>query len=180
MVTAACGQDLPEPELTAHAPEHSRLDARGHSLFCLNDTVCDVAMALAYSHGVGRVDIVNGTEALALISRLPHVSKHGFFGVLRTEQQTAVIRPNARCPEIFRADNPAPWRFICAQTSDVIDSHVSDALAVVTPAEAQIDAFEKSLQDGLILDRHDYAALGRVADRVLVEATEASRRGAGE
>ena len=40
--------------------------------------------------------------------------------------------------------------------------------------------YEQSLQDGIEIDESEFASICKIADRVLVEATEQSRQGAGE
>ena len=175
---------LPKPTLTKRDCAHVVLDGKGRSLFCLGRTICDLAMASAAEHSVGRIDIINVLDAGALIGVLSYASGQGFAAALLGKSLTAVIAPNAACPKIYeRKPNETTDEMINLIISQVecdLQIYLPDELGAPMAPKTQSDYFEASLERGLPIKYIHYESLNRVADRVFVEASAESRRGAGE
>ena len=175
---------FPKPTLTKHTSAHVLLDGQGRSLFCLGRTICDLAMAFAAEHSVGRIDIVNALDAGALIGVLPYASGQGFAAALLGKSLTAVITPNVAYPKIFECkpneSTDEVISLIVSQAECDLQIYLPDDLGAPMTPKTQSDYFETSLERGLTLKYTHYESLNRVADRVFVETSEASRRGAGE
>jgi len=83
-------------------------------------------------------------------------------------------------PTVYKNNGIDSLSLICAQTDEKLSDYFSQTPDVLVDVSTQKDAFVSSLEHGLNIKRVDYNALTMIANRVLVEATEASRQGAGE
>jgi len=171
---------LPKPTLTEHSSSHTVMDGGGRSLFCLSRAICDLAMANAAETGEGRIDVINVTDEVALIGVLSYAAQQGFASAFLGDTQSAVMVPTESCPVIFEGNIARSVSFTCTRNNDDIKKHLPPVLQERVTSQTQIDYFNASLESGLTISRTHYNTLNNVADRVLVEASAASRRGAGE
>ena len=171
---------LPKPELTEISNTHYVLDGQERSLFCLGRTAVDLAMAGAADHNILQLEISNATEPNALIGLMSYGAGQGFAVLISYGDTAALIAPDTDCPTLFECKTSSSTQIVCTRNEDLLKSYVPKALAVSISAKSQTDTFSAVLENGLKIDRAHYDTLNKVANRVLVEATEASRRGAGE
>jgi len=140
-------KNLPNPTHSKLAVNQHVVDGKGHSLFCLVQSICELALFYAQENN---------------------------YGVIAT------INKGDKCPTIIAIDKTGPKGLICAQLqSELPELKGKEGSVLMTPA-TQKEAYHASLQHGLTLKRTHYETLNKVANEILVEATEASRRGAGE
>ena len=99
-------------------------------------------------------------------------------------------RLDQTAPMMCRVDLPQSYAgsidkvtLVCANKMSVLEDHFASWFSYkdesYVAADALTSTYTQSLDKGLTLSMHLYEQLCQCADRVLVEATEASRRGAG-
>lgn len=126
------------------------IDMNGGSVLTALPAISDLAMDYTLSTGVCRIDIVLGHQYQVLASAQADLMRAGLH-----------VQTAADYTQMF-------------SRSDLVSTRYRD-----TFQEAEM-AYRKSLRDGVIVDPVLYSTLTEFAARTLVEATEASRRGAGD
>jgi len=172
--------DLPEPDLSERAANHLVIDGRGHSLFCIARAICDLSISCAANAGPSQIDIINVRDSQPLIGALYSIASQGFSAVLFYDDKLAAISAKAEHPIIYQNKTPHDLRLICAQNDDILDKYIDADLNIQLGPDVQRQAHAFGLEQGMSIKRSHYDTLTKIANRVLVEASEASRRGAGE
>lgn len=172
--------NLTKPQLSKLSSNHIVIDGGGHSLICMSRSICDLVMADAAENGYSRADIINVADSKPLLGFLHYAAIQGFFAIAISRDQLAVIRANEAYPSVYENNGIDNLSLICNQTEERLCDYVSQNSDILINAITQKDTFATSLERGLNIKRSDYYALNMIANRVLVEATEKSRQGAGE
>ena len=170
---------LLEASLAETRPGHHVIDGKGHSLFCIGKSICDLAMAYASEAGTSHLEIMNVTDHKPLIGVLSYAASQGFFAISICKDERAIIEGHAKHPTLYK-NNTDNLILICSRTEEVLREYLTEGSEVLIEAKAQKDRYACSLEHGVQIQQSHYEALNIIANRVLVEASEFSRRGAGE
>jgi|GEM_PF-3283236 len=127
-----------------------RIDLQGGSVLTALPAISDLAMDFTLRNGTCRIDIVSGQQIAALASAQAELMRAGL------SVECILSSPQLLC------------------RADIKSARYRDKFG---EAEA---AYRKSLDDGISIDPVIYARLTEISERTLVEASEASRRGAGD
>jgi len=180
ILPAIDADEMLAPNLKELSPAHILMDGGGHNLFCLARSICDLTIALAAQHGTARLDVTNTDNNHVLMGVLTQAAQQDFAAIAIYQGYVAAIGPNETYPLIYQSENADSLSFICAKTPADLEDYMKDKGDIVTDAAVQEKSYKYSIESGIHIARSDYDALTHVANRVLVEATEASRKGAGE
>ncbi len=193
--------DLEEPcrdiDLSETSPGHFVLDGQGRCLIPFVNAGADLAIAAAQDNAFGQIDILNIYGRLNIFAALKKSARLNLYAAAiwydAGEERTHILwlQSGNDLPNyyILNEIHQGPWggsglRFICSNTSDVVKKNVRTVLSEdVKPYKTSSDftaAYQHALEHGIAISHKAYAALNKVADRLLVPATDASRRGAGE
>lgn len=173
------------------------LAGHGRCLIPFVNSAADLAIAAAQDQGFGRIDILNVFGRLNIFAALKKSARLNLYAAAiwydSGEGRTHILWLSSAkaLPDYFILNevHAGPWgisgvRFVCAKTPDEITQNVRTVLprgAVPFKTAAQFARqFEQALESGISVSRSDYAALNKIADRLLVPSTDESRRGAGE
>lgn len=126
------------------------IDMNGGSVLTALPAISDLAMDYTLSKGACRIEIVWGQQYQVLASVQADLMRAGLYAQTALDYSQMFSR------------------------SDVVSTRYRD-----TFQEAEL-VYRESLRDGVIVDPMLYSILNELAERTLVEATEASRRGAGD
>jgi len=170
---------LGEPNISETSSGHYVIDGKGHSLLCIGRSICDLAMAYASENETSRIDIINVTDSKSLIGILTYAASQGFSAIAMCKDNLAVIAGDDRCPTLYK-NNEDMLSLICSRMEETLSEYMGKGLDIYVRADTQKDSYACSLEQGVQIKRSHYEALTIIANRVLVEASEASRRGAGE
>ena len=172
---------LKEPSLFRQSKSHLIMDSGGHSLFCIAQSICDLTTALlSETQAAACVGVINTQNSQALMGVLRVAARQGFAAMTMYEGYAARIEAGADYPIIYQNQNISGLSFMCARRATTLDEYTKNFGRIIVDENMQTQAYTASLNDGINIARSDYDALKAVANRVLVEATEASRKGAGE
>ena len=172
--------DLAKPSFIQKAPTHIVINGGGHSLFCIGRSIADLAMALASTHDIAQLEITNIKDSQPLIGVLSYIASHNFSAVIKGEDMQAIISPSAVCPIIYSGGHPDILSLICSKSENSLNKELALGSKIIKNKETQMEIYSLRLDRGINIQRSHYERLTNIANRVLVEATEASRRGAGE
>lgn len=170
---------LIEPSLSESSSGHHMVDGKGHSLLCIGRSICDLAMACATENKISHLDIINVSDSKPLIGVLSYAASQGFSAIANCEDSAAIIASKVKHPTIYEK-NGHKVSLICTRTEEELSGILTEDLKVLVDVDVQKETYAASLEQGLLIKPSHYEALNVIANRVLVEATEASRRGAGE
>ena len=174
-------EGLAKPSLIKKQDGHFIMDCEGHSLFCLASSICDLTTALlSETQAAACVGVINTQNSQALMGVLRVAARQGFAAMTMYEGYAARIEAGADYPIIYQNQNISGLSFMCARRATTLDEYTKNFGRIIVDENIQTQAYTASLNDGINIARSDYDALKTVANRVLVEATEASRKGAGE
>lgn len=186
-----------EIELTEPSANHFVLEGHGRCLIPFVNAAADLAIAAAQDDGLGTIDILNVFGRLNIFAALKKSARLNLCASAiwydAGEERTHILwlKPYKDLPDYYILDeaHSGPWgesglRFVCSNTEEIISRRVR----VVLPQEivphktsAQFAAaYAAALADGIVVNRAVYTELNKIADRLLVPSTEASRLGAGE
>ena len=171
---------LPEPILAEISDTHLVIDGGGRSLLDLGPSLSDLAIACASENRIARIDIFNVRSLAALMVTLPFIARQGFNGIAMGPDTVSMISPNHDCPTVFSQSSKGQLSLICTRDGIDVSEYVEDERSVLKTVEMQTKFFSASLENGINVLTSEFEALKDVAANILVEATEASRRGAGE
>jgi len=172
--------DLAEPSFTQQSPTHIVIDGGGHSLFCIGRSIADLAMAYASTHESAHLEITNVADRQPLIGVLSYIASQHFSGVIQCKDMQAVISSSEEQPIIYEGCEFDMMSLICSRTETSLTEELNVGAKILKDKESQIEIYSLRLNRGINIQRSHYDRLTNIANRVLVEATEASRRGAGE
>ncbi|WP_299193628.1 DUF3726 domain-containing protein [uncultured Erythrobacter sp.] len=193
--------DLEEQNVESHLPGAFSvgggaidLDAGGGSLLCFGDLLTDMLIVQSAEQGSCRIEIADLREGQAVLPQLHRMALAGCFAAARVRNPqdgtswSAHITAASRLPALSGCSGSSgcadavSMSLICASSEPALRSamHAFDPhWPEPTIASDQLAAnYKRSLDSGIPVG--DLSALAAIADRVLVEATEESRRGAGE
>lgn len=193
--------DLEKPcrdiELLEVSPAHFILEGYGRSLIPFVNASADLAIAAAQDDGFGQIDILNVFGRLNIFAALKKSARLNLYSAAiwydRGKERTHILwlKSANDLPDYYVLNevHEGPWglsglRFICSSMPKVIKKNVRAILSEgVVPFKTSADfiaAQKHALEYGISVSHDAYAALNKIADRLLVPATDASRRGAGE
>ena len=184
-------------ELTEPSPSHFVLEGRGRCLIPFINAAADLAIAAAQDEGLGTIDVLNVFGRLNIFAALKKSARLNLYAAAiwydAGEERTHIfwLKSSKDLPDYYILDetHSGPWgesglRFVCSSIEDVIMKNVravllEDAVPHKT-GEQFSSAYEAALETGITVSRDTYTELNKIADRLLVPATDASRMGAGE
>ncbi len=173
-------ENLSDPKLTELPSGRILIDGSGHSLLCIGRSVVDLAMAYAEEYGTSHLEITNVTDSKTLIGSLTYIVSQGFSAVALCKERHAMMTVGAKYPTLYDNDGNDIVRLLCSKTAEALKDDLKDRTAFSDSVDDQEASYNAGLEHGLNVKRSHYDTLNIVANRILVEATEASRRGAGE
>lgn len=153
-------------------PSVCAIDAGGSSLLLGLHMCSDIAADMATRHGQATLIINNATQTSAIIAATVPCARFGHAVRSTWKDGFAQISLNDVSPSVHEGQFETVEIKLCKVFE-------SEATPVLTSAEVQA-RYELSLAQGLEVGVDIYKTLNGIADRILVEATKASRRGAGE
>jgi hypothetical protein len=171
---------LPEPSLTKISDTHFVMDGGGRSLLDLGPSLSDLAIVCAAENGNAHIDVMNVESSEALLGALPFMARQGFNGVAIGPKTVSVIAPMAACPNLYKSSAKEQLSLICKRDGIDVSEHYAYDDQLLKSQIMQTEFFSETLENGIDILASQVDGLKAVASRVLVEATEASRRGAGE
>lgn len=170
------------------------LDADGESLICFGDLLADVAIARCARHETCKVEITNLREGQAIVPQIHRMAMAGRFAAARVTNRKsgkswyAQVTGSSPLPELYGWDGAkdcgerVALSLVCSANEQALLSAIMDLYPnwpEPTMSAGQLARnYRDCLNNGVLV--RDLTALHAIADRVLVEATEESRRGAGE
>ena len=174
-------EDLDSPGIIKKSEKHLLIDCGGKNLISSVHSIGDLAMALAADHGDARLDIENVENGQFLLGVLKYASSQGFWALANYHKKIAVIETYADYPMIYSSRSEHGLSLICAKSKQGFDQYSDpEEGEVFIDVAAQKKAYANNLNLGLAIKNSHYHALSLIADRVLVEASDMSRKGAGE
>ena len=173
------------------------LEGHGRCLIPFVNVSADLAIAAAQDNGFGQIDILNVYGRLNIFAALKKSARLNLYAAAiwydEGEERTHVLwlKPSKALPDyyILNEVHQGAWgesglRFICSETSEVVTKNVRAVLGEDTApfktAEDFTNNYEQALENGITVTRQAYVELNKIADRLLVPSTDASRQGAGE
>ena len=174
------------------------IDCRGMSLFDVVLPATDLAISAARRKGLGHVRISGSSGPLAIMPSVSRGSELGYataawwFDEHDERVHVARAKGEGEDPDYAVLDsdhpgNPNSVEFICSSAFEQLQRLVPDAVnfgkgdelvQLITGAEFE-KRFKASVDQGIQVSEDEYRSLCEIADRVLVESNEQSRRGAG-
>ncbi len=173
----------------------AKIDADNGSLLELSDMIGDFLIADARRTGQAIIHIENTQHQAVIAACVARCAKAGFAAVAwwrgkKDRGSIAFQSPEESAPNLFKITLPEGFEgydyvtVILNSSMDEIKhaypSWFSFLEAEQFPANEIARRYEEHLDKGFRITRSDYDRLCILADRVLVEASEASRKGAGE
>ncbi|MGB0907708.1 MAG: hypothetical protein ACPGVT_09455 [Maricaulaceae bacterium] len=149
------------------------IDLNGGSLLLGLHICSDIAVDMAARHGEAKVVIKNARHGSAVLAAVSTCAKFSYPVRALWHEGSAFCEFGAVAPTIYGSE----YEGVEIHLGGVFEH--KDASATLS-GEAVQARYEDSLAHGIAVNTDVYAALNQVADRFLVEATEASRKGAGE
>lgn len=189
------------PRLTLDKPKRCCIDAGGASLLALAASAIDIALAQSAVEHDCHVSIVNGRQPLAIVPAVAGCALSNVAAAAAWYDKSANRLHRVRAPAasaqpdytILVPEGSPPWAHndieLFVATNDALMLELAGRHPMFSEpgrhvTEITADEFrqryELSVNHGIAVSDANYQALSAVANRVLVEATEESRRGAGE
>ncbi len=173
------------------------LEGHGRCLIPFVNVSADLAIAAAQDTGFGQIDILNVFGRLNIFAALKKSARLNLHAASiwydAGEQRTHVLwlQPSKALPDyyILNEIHEGPWgesglRFVCSEVEKTVTNNVravlADNIVPFKTAKDFTDVYEHALENGIAVNRKAYAKLNKIADRLLVPSTDASRQGAGE
>lgn len=186
-----------EIKLSQPSEHQFELEGYGRCLIPFVNASADLAIGAAQDNGLGQIDILNVFGRLNILAALKKSARLNLYAAAiwydAGEGRTHVLWLNASkmLPDYFLLDEEieGPWgasglRFICSKTANVVSDNVKAVIGEdAMPYKKSEDlarAYEHALEYGIPVSHDAYAQLNKIADRLLVPSTDASRQGAGE
>ena len=176
-------------------------DNQGHSLFHTGSIITDMTLAQCHQDGICHSKINNTIQPIVILHGLIKCSQFGYYAKawwLETEKNLlhfASINPSEMYPNYSIVkinnsilNNKSELDLICSKDSNnSIESCLNiqpllqkeNVTQSILPNEFK-ERFNEKIINGLYIEVTQYKRLSRMADQILVEATEQSRLGAGE
>lgn len=177
------------PVLSFAGSNHCQIEVFGASLFELSGAIMDIAIAEALTTGSVDIRVMNCRDAIAILPGIARCGTRGLYAVARWQEeatgpmQVASVEPLISEPAFQVLEGNAAERLPAGCVRLVCgDQPVALPGTVVQRSIRPSDFAERlktCVQQGITMSDANYDALCEIADRVLVEDSEASRRGAG-
>ncbi|NNE57986.1 MAG: DUF3726 domain-containing protein [Hellea sp.] len=172
------------------------IEANGMSLLCFNDLACDLAIGRAKNSGMSIVHISGAMHPEVIAASVARCVRNGLSACAWWPDEDVEVANLASQeagqaePMMCRVDLPKSYgghienvTLVCAEKLSDLESKYRHWFSYkdedYIASDMLSSTFTQSLDNGLTLSMESYKRLCHCADRVLVEATEASRRGAG-
>lgn len=185
-----------KPAMKKNIDNSFAIDGRGLSLLAFNDLVGDLAIAGAKTNQIGIAHIENAKHQDVIVASVARCARYDLAAAAwwpDSEAGIANIATQSKegtAPMLTRINLPNSSgeqldhiTIICSSNMAAIEERYKEWFAKrgdhKIEASELTDSFSRHLDGGIKMQVDDYKQLCRCADRVLVEATEASRRGAG-
>jgi len=149
------------------------IDLNNGSLLCVLHMCADVAVDMASKSGKATLVIKNARHGRAIMASLMPASKFGYAAIAYWQDGHAQCSPNAVSPSFHAGDYEKVELHIETMQSQNPPSADASSNAIIA-------RYDHALANGILVKRDVYDTLNQIADRILVEATDASRQGAGE
>lgn len=186
-----------EIKLSENSQNQFVLNGYGRCLIPFVNAAADLAIGSAEENGFGQIDILNVFGRLNILAALKKTARLNLYSAAiwcdAGEARTHILWLNSSkaLPDYYILDEArdGPWgqsglRFVCSNTVDIVSENVKAVLprsAIPYKTNEQLShAYEQALENGIPISQEAYSKLNKIADRLLVPATDASRRGAGE
>ena len=170
------------------------VDAQGSSLLCIADMIADLTISRCAAHGACHIEVTNVHEREAILPQLCRIRNSGFYVGTQSSEDNgdaisfARIVGDTALPELFGWNPSAQGRasgtlsLVAASSKAGLISGLGNRwkewpAPEITPAILD-DRYQTNLNNGIVVG--DLSYLNKIAERVLVEASDASRQGAGE
>jgi len=131
-------------------PSGFKFNFEGGSLLMGLPMIIDFTIACVRDKGICYIEVLSAEHIKALIGVEAAICRSGFYAFARDDKGTLSCSSGPQANMVSR------------------DFSESDIY------------YQQCLNDGIVVSRADYETLNEIADRTLVEASEASRLGAGE
>ena len=171
------------------------VDGNGASLLAFNTRACDLLLADVNLNGRGVLHVRNTKNSEVITASVSRCAKQGYavvawwldregyaFMALQNANEAAPSLYKVKVPKTF-SSYPDITILVGREVTD-IENLYPEWINFRDKAQLShnqiVDRYEEYLNNGIRLTQADYKRLCHFADRVLVEATEKSRQGAGE
>lgn len=181
-------------KLESETQGYIEINADRQSLLLLHNSICDVAVAEARSSGMATLQIRQAEDPSIIVATVAEAAEYGFssaawwpggdgWACIATQSHAdeAPCLRRINLPPDFEALNDITF-VVGGSMSRIEDKYPDWFLFQKGQEQAPNEIrqlFLSHLDNGCVISRVEYEHLNRLADAVLVEATEASRQGAG-
>ena len=183
--------ELRRAEPTANETLIKEYDAGNNSLLTTANSVVDAAIAGATNAATFHATVHNCTQQFAIVPELCRYSREGHAALAWWRDEAAdvhVVMSTASTP------NPDYWQLPgetakqldqrtlmleCSTDAELLRANIPEARATISSGDFA-ERHEFCLLNGIEIDAQHYRLCCEVADKILVESTDASRDGAGE
>ncbi len=181
-------------EVFASRGSRISLDAGSASLLCFGDMLADMLIARCNDEELCTLEVANLHDPLAILPQLHRMARAGRYPAVQVKdhgsgsRQFAHVSDENMLPalsgweESAQSGGAASMIVLCAASDEALHSALRAfdcAWPEATIAPHQLaENYDNCLSNGIVVG--DLNELNAIADRVLVEATDESRRGAGE
>ncbi len=187
-------EDWQNPVLSQNESGDLTIDGQGQCILALTDIICDVAVDQALKTQMSIVHISNILNPEVIVSGLSRCRVYGLSGTAwwpggEDWGHIAVQESDSQTPYLCRISLPDRFvgydktTLILAKDLSDIEKRFPEWFAFreghTVPANEINKTYLNHLDNGFVLSQAKYKLLNKLADRILVEATEESRRGAG-
>jgi hypothetical protein len=172
------------------------IDANDASLLVCGHKVSEIVLAAALDSNTGRVELLNCHSRMAIAASIATIAKVGASSLAHwhngESQFYAASLHGEILPRVARTDLAKTSHratntlyLVCSADPAVVESElrsldpVKGQIESIGTPESMSQCFEEKLEYGLPLKPEIWDQLNMAADKVLVIATEQSRRGAG-
>ena len=161
------------------------IDAAGHSLIFLSPLISDVMIADYNPEQPLNIDVTNvhPCDGLAMVAALPNIAHQlkGFYGIsLRMYQYLALMRSGAKYADIYHIEDDQSFCLKCLKTKADFDILIPIEAKCLISHDQQAQIYKRHILSGIRVSHPIYDKLVKLSENILVPATEASRKGAGE
>ena len=146
-------KNLPNPTQSEVSANHHVVDGKGHSLFCLVQSICELALFYAQENNYSRIDVTNVSDTRSLLGVLSYAASQGFAARAVYDGAIATINKGDKCPTIIAIDKTGPQGLICAQLQSELPELKDEKAAVMVTPATQKEVYHASLQRGLNIER---------------------------
>ncbi len=149
------------------------VDLNGGSLILAAHMIADLALENSESDRPARLIVQNARQPKALIAALPLCASQGFDAFVTADGRGVYAKSAERSYTTYHSAETE----LCLTCGAGLNAPQSDIDRTAKAIRCQA---RQNLMDGLFVNHKCIEKLQKIADRFLVEATEASRKGAGE